>query len=76
MPVSPNSAPNASCCAECGDPHTENSVLLPGFGSFHPECVATCACSWAWPISLITTGEVIYYCGACALAAGRDELVG
>lgn len=82
MPVSPFSPVDAtsmpdqrSNCDECGTPHTEQSILLPGFGQFHPECVATCGCSWAWPASLIETGEVILYCGGCALAAGRDELL-
>lgn len=82
MSVSPLSASDATpstdsrnSCDECGSPHTEHSVLLPGFGQFHRECVETCPCSWAWPASLIASGEVIFYCGTCALAAGRGELL-
>lgn len=80
MPSSPLSASSATPdthtrpnCDECGSPHTDESVLLPGFGLFHPQCVAPCGCSWTWPISLICSGEVIFYCGTCALAEGRGE---
>jgi hypothetical protein len=82
MSVSPLATPHATptpvsrnSCVECGSEHTERSIYLPGFGEFHPECVQTCACSWAWPVSLIRSGEVIFYCGTCALAAGRDALL-
>lgn len=61
-------------CDECGLPNTGKVEVVLGFGAFHPECVAPCPDGWAWPISLIETGEVSYYCGGCALAAGRDEI--
>lgn len=76
MPVSPRSAVDATpACDECGQSITDRSTYLAGFGLFHTDCVAICACSWAWPASLVETGDVIMYCGTCALAAGRDELM-
>lgn len=61
-----------SVCVECGEPlDDEYATVVLGFGQFHPECVETCPDGWLWPASLISSGEVNYYCGGCALASGR-----
>ena len=82
MPVSQPAASSTTSganlgakCDECGGISSGDTVYLPGFGTFHRSCTALCPCSWAWPRSLVDTGEVIFYCGTCALAAGRDELL-
>jgi hypothetical protein len=60
-------------CDECGEPNTGRATVVLGFGAFHPECVETCPHGWLWPASIVQTGEVTWYCGACAVEAGRDE---
>jgi ferredoxin len=76
-----NNAPIASAktpkrdnqCDECGRPNTGNATVVLGFGAFHPECVETCPHGWLWPASVVASGEVSWYCGACAIESGRDE---
>lgn len=66
-------------CDECAQSLIESAdvttTIIPGFGILHTECTDTCECGYLWPASLILTGEVIFYCGGCALAAGRDDLI-
>lgn len=70
QPARPSATPNAlsaSKCDECGQTLAPgHRTYLPGFGNFHPDCVKVCPCSWAWPASLVETGDVALYCGACA----------
>jgi len=70
---------NRKYCNECAHLLRETSVadttMLPGFGVLHTECTGRCPCGYTWPASLLDTGEVLYYCGGCAIAAGRDDLL-
>jgi hypothetical protein len=54
-------------CDECGDPSTDETVWLLGFGGYHPDCVAPCACGYLWPRSIVDLDTVIFYCGTCPL---------
>ena len=62
-------------CDECGEPNTGKVEVVLGFGVFHVECTEVCPDGWLWPASLIHNGEVVLYCGGCAIAAGRADLV-
>lgn len=70
--ASPSPATFAGLCDECGQPNTDKTTVVLGFGNFHPECTSTCPDGWVWPTSMLENGEVLYYCGGCALASGRD----
>lgn len=67
-------APNRdNKCDECGQPNTGKATVVLGFGTFHPECVETCPHGWLWPLSVIHSDEITWYCGSCAIEAGRGE---